>query len=274
MKTRGMVVTLLLAGTATALFGHDLFMKLDTYFLTADSQVTIPVYNGTFMQSENSITTNRLLDISVVGHGNRMTIGTDHWLAGENNHTSYLTIPTGAPGTYVVGASTKHTDFELAAADFNAYLEHDGIPDVLEDRRRDGELDRDVWERYGKHIKAIVQVGEVRTNDFSTPLGYPAEIVPLANPYALRVGDEITVQCLVDGQPVANQLVTAGGHGENGAMDETSKRTDAYGKVTFSLREAGRWYVKFINMVEVDSDPELDYESKWATVSFEIQSEP
>ncbi len=262
---------LLLAVTTSVLAGHDLFMKLDTYFLSPESQVTIPIYNGTFMRSENSITTDRVLDVSVVKHGQRINIGTDTWLAGENNYTTYLTVETGEPGTYVIGVATKHRDFGLSATDFNQYLELDGIPDVLEARRRDDELDQDVWERYGKHIKAIVQVGEERSAGWDTRLGYPAEIVPMVNPYELSVGDEIVVQCLVDGEPVSNQLVIAGGHGENGVIQEVSTRTDGSGNARFRLREPGRWYIKYINMVKLETDPEIDYESKWATLSFGVR---
>ena len=101
-------------------------------------------------------------------------------------------VETGSPGTYVIGASTRHRDFGLSAADFNAYLEHDGIPDVLKARRRDGELEKDVLERYGKHVKTILQVGHERTDDYKVRLGYPAEIVPLVNPYVMSVGDELS----------------------------------------------------------------------------------
>ena len=97
--------------------------------------------------------------------------------------STLLTIETGAAGTYVVGASIRHSEIDLQAADFNEYLEHDGIPDVLEARHRDNELGKDVRERYSKHVKAVFQVGDARTDDFSAILGYPAEIVPLNNPY-------------------------------------------------------------------------------------------
>ena len=270
MKVRGALLVLLV-GSATALLAHDLFMKLDTYFLAPDSQVTIPIYNGTFMTSENSITADRVLDVSVVKQGKRISVGTERWLAGENNYTTYLTIETGPPGTVVIGTSTKARDFGLAAADFNGYLEVDGIPDVLEARRRDGELEVDVWERYGKHIKAIVQVGDTPSDGYDIKLGYPAEIVPLSNPYELNVGDEIVVQCLVDGKPVSGQLVLAGGHGANGAIHETEGRTDGYGNITVRISESGRWFVKFINMVKMPNDPDVDYESKWATLSFEVR---
>jgi hypothetical protein len=33
---------------------------------------------------------------------------------------------------------------------------------------------------------------------------------------------------------------------------------------------AGRWYVKFVHMVRA-TEPGLDYESKWATLTFEMR---
>ena len=47
-------------------------------------------------------------------------------------------------------------------------------------------------------------------------------------------------------------------------------RTDADGVARFVLDSPGKWYVKFINMVPV-SAPDLDYESKWATLTFQIR---
>jgi hypothetical protein len=42
------------------------------------------------------------------------------------------------------------------------------------------------------------------------------------------------------------------------------------GIIKVKLTGAGRWYAKFINMVKID-DPKLNYESKWATLTFEIK---
>lgn len=49
-----------------------------------------------------------------------------------------------------------------------------------------------------------------------------------------------------------------------------SLRTNADGTVAVSLPRAGRWYVKFIHMKRSD-DGRVDYESKWATITFEIR---
>ena len=67
---------------------------------------------------------------------------------------------------------------------------------------------------------------------------YPAEIVPLANPYSASVGDKLTVLCLVDGKPVVNQPVIAGSQGADGAIAEQAGRTDGSGKIRFTIDRA------------------------------------
>ena len=109
------------------------------------------------------------------------------WRRGPDS-TSLLDLALGDTGTYVVGVSTRPREIELRAEEFNAYLEEDGIPDILEARRRSNELDKGVRERYSKHVKAVFQVGQARSEGFSTALGYAAEIVPLDNPYAIGRG--------------------------------------------------------------------------------------
>lgn len=130
---------------------------------------------------------------------------------GGRGDTSVLSVTTGESGTYVIGVSLRPRELRLDAKDFNDYLAHDGLPDVLEARRNGGELDRPALERYSKHVKALVQVGDRRTEGYRTVLGYPAELIPLDNPYTMKPGRMIRLRALVGGEPVVNQLVIAGG---------------------------------------------------------------
>ena len=119
-------------------------------------------------------------------------------------------------------------------------------------------------------MKAVLQVGETRTDAFATVLGYPAELVPLSNPYATRIGDTLAVRALLDGKPVANQLVIAGGERDGQKIDETWARSDSAGVARFAVSGAGKWYIKFIHMVPVTGDS-VNYESKWATITFQVR---
>jgi hypothetical protein len=247
---------------------HDLFLKLESYFVPPRTPVRIAVLNGSFTASEGPVTPDRLRDLSLVGNAGRVALPRDAWR--PQGDTTWLTLTTGAPGTYVVGASLLPREIALAAKDFNAYLEEDGIPDVLAARTRDGELTKDARERYQKHVKAIFQVGDLRTRAFETVLGYPAEIVPLTNPYFVIVGDTLAVRCLLDGQPVAQQLVIAGGTRDTTRIPEVSVRSDTQGVARFVIRTPGKWYIKFIHMVPVRGDS-VNYESKWATLTFQAR---
>lgn len=268
-RTRSAVVLAIAGlGIAAAAAAHDLFVKLDSYHLPPGTPVQVPIINGTFQRSENSITPDRVADVSLVNQGRRTKLGMDTWNA--DGDTTFYGLRTGEPGTYVFGMSTRPNSLGMDAADFNLYLASDGVVDVLKQRALDGELDEGAWEQYSKHVKGIFQVGDRTTGGLDVVLGYPAELVPLGNPYETRVGGELGFRALVDGKPVVGQLVIAGGDAGGSGIAEREARTDADGVVRFRMDRPGRWYVKFINMQKTDAEG-LDYESKWATISFEIR---
>lgn len=218
------------------LCSHDLYIKMETYFLQPNQKATLSLYNGTFETSENIITRDRMLDASVVAQGKRVALNPTQWKDQDSTITQ-LTFNTGEAGTYVVGVSTKAKNIALPAKEFNSYLEHDGVLDMLEQRTKDGLLDQDAVERYEKHIKAIYQVGDIKTKDWSTVLGYPLEFVPQANPYEKYSGEKLEVQLLADGKPLSQQLVyadyiksihahTHGDHSHDHAQDEKEHAHD------------------------------------------------
>ena len=148
------------------------------------------------------------------------------------------------------------------------------MPDVLADRRSRGEMARPARERYSKHVKTLIQVGNQRSDRIDVPLGYAAELVPLANPYRLGPDGVLSVRALIDGKPMANQVVLSGGRSARGqAIPEQSVRTDGNGVARIKLRGSGVWYVKFIRMRRIDpaAGDSVDYESKWATLTFAVR---
>ena len=264
----------LLVLMASGVWAHDMFLVLAEHSLDPNSPVSVSLYNGTFDKSENAIARDRMLDVSVVNGAARVSHpATDQWR--DEGQVAILEFETGEPGTYVVGVSTAANMIELTAEEFDDYLKHDGVLDVLEARHHEGDLTEPVRERYSKHVKTILQVGDAVTDSQSFKLGYPIEIVPLANPASLDVGDTLECLVLADGDPVADQLVYAShegfhGHGEDGAHREAiDTRTDENGVVKLDLSKAGRWYVRLIRMLPVDEEG-VDYESNWATLTFEI----
>ncbi len=203
---------------------HDMYLKLDTYFLQPNASATIKLFNGTFDKSENVITRDRMIDISLVGNGRRSHPDTAQW--SEKDSMTLLSFQTGESGTWVAGVSTRPRNIEMAAADFNRYLEHDGVLDMLEWRKKNDALGQDAVEKYSKHVKTIFQVGDKKTDDWQAELGYPIEFVPLSNPYDLHPGHQLQVKLLWQGEPLANQLVYA----DSDATEHARSHTHAEGE--------------------------------------------
>jgi uncharacterized GH25 family protein len=229
----------------------------------------VRLLNGYFNRSENAVERDRMLDVSVVTpSGDRVNPPASDWR--DENNSASLSFQTGGAGTYVAGVSTKPREITLKAAQFNDYLSHDGLPDTLAQRRRDKEISKSARERYSKHVKTIFQVGENRTNGFKTALGYPVEIITQQNPYELKVGNMLVVLCVKDGNPVANQFVMAGRESNRRVIASPGVRTDEHGIARVKLVGGGKWFVKFIHMTKLNQ-ADLDYESKWASLTFEIR---
>jgi hypothetical protein len=270
VKKRILIVLVLLAIVALPLGAHDLFLKLDSYFVAPNSDVAVKVLNGTFTTSENGVTRDRLADLTLVAPDTVVALDTTTWTATKT--WSLLRLRTRGAGVYVVGASTRPRELRLEAKEFNAYLKEEGILDVLDARTTSGALGKAARERYSKHVKAVFQAGATSGGQYGRVLGYPAEIVPLTNPYQLRPGMTLRVRCLADGAPAAGQIVLAGGRTPNGTRLEPMQVTaDSTGEAKIQLRSRGTFYVKFIRMRPVTGSSSVDYESKWATLTFAVR---
>ena len=284
-QTPGLVFLVL---SILLLSSHDLYLKLETYFLEPHQKASLSLYNGTFESSENIITRDRMLDASIVSHGQSVSIDSSDWQDLDSTIT-YLDFTVGEPGTYVAGVSTKARNIELSAEKFNSYLEHDGVLDMLELRKQNKTVDQDAIESYQKHVKAIYQVGDSKTEDWKTILNYPIEFVPQENPYDKYSGDSLKVKLILEGKPLSQQLIYADhiksnhthshgdhehnhDHSEDGHSHTNGQkiRTDSEGFATVHLPEDGLYYLRTIYMETVSDSTELTHRSKWATLTFEV----
>ena len=269
------VVAILVVLSSLELKAHDTFLTFDSHHVRPQTRVSVFLMNGTFEKSENSVALERMQDVRIAGP-NQFLQRPDHRQWKLTEELNELEFTTGAPGTYILGVSIKPRTLEMTAEEFNSYLEHDGVLDILKTRQQHDQLERKVAEKYSKHVKALFQVGEERTDSFGQQLAYPIEIVPQQNPFSLSVGETLPVTVLYHGRPVKNQLVYASyagfhKHDDNGQhVEAVQTRTNARGVAQIKLEKKGRWYVRLIHMVSSDEEG-IDYESNWATLTFEIK---
>lgn len=261
---RKIIIAALAAPALTIALGHDMWLESDSFVLETGRQTWIRAGNGAiFEKSENAVTPDRIAALKGVGpDGEPLSLGEpevyDQWLR--------LRFRPEEPGNYWIGLATKPRLIRLAGADFNSYLEHDGLPDALEERRRQGILDREEVEEYSKYVKIFLQAGEGSSQNYGLPLGFAIELVPEKNPYELAPGDELPIRVLFKGEPLAGFLLHSGCAGSSEAV---SRRTDARGKASVPLPTAGKCYIRGIHLTQVASE-DFSYQSHWAALTFEV----
>lgn len=249
---------------------HELFLKTDAYFLSPGQATELYLFNGTFDKSENVITRDRILDLSILGPDFGVEMENENFY--DKGDATYFRFSVGKSGTYVAGVSTAPRTLKMNSEDFNTYLEHEGMETTIAERKREGVFNQGAKEKYSKHVKAVLQVGNSITEDYEAILGYPIEFVPEVNPYTIEVGQKVSFKLLRNGKPLSNQVVhySTSVPGKDAHESETATRTDANGIVEMVPTQPGNWYVATIHM-EKSEEEGLDYESNWATLTFGVK---
>ncbi len=261
--------------TVIALFvifsSHDLYIKTENYFPEPYSDYSLFMVNGTFYKSENVIASNRIINSKVIGPDFLFIPSDSNWF--YNDDITYLRFKTEQKGSYVAGVSTLPSILELISFEFDYYLEHDGVLDILEKRRKNQTFTDTVREKYSKHVKTIFQVSNKKTDHYKKIFGYPVEFIPLQNPYETVLNDSLKFILLHNNQPLENQLIYVGCSNHTVGEDEQEEikiRTNKEGKFKIGINKKGIWYLRTIYMVESKEDG-INYESNWATITFEIR---
>lgn len=260
-----------------ALSSHDLYIKFKTFYLESDEEVELAIYNGTFSSSEAILARHRMKKVALVNPGEEIVRPPDEsWF--EKDNKTLINFRTGTEGTGVFGVSTLPRVNDYTAEGFVESLKHEGLTDLLAERKRTGLDKMPARKSYSKHVKAIFQVGEKRSDDYNTVLGFPIELVPVNNPYEVQVGGQLSMQLLIDGKPAANEMVYASyagqhGYAEDGSpIDAFQAKTNKDGIVTATITRSGHWYFRTVNMVPTEKE-EADYESLSASITFEIKAQ-
>ena len=148
---------------------HELFLKSDAYFLDSGQASELYLFNGTFDKSENTITRDRISDARIIGPDYETNVSEEDYYDKEN--ITYLKFTSGGEGTYAAGISTLPRMIEMDAEKFNEYLDHEGLEDVIKQRKKEGSFNSGAKEKYSKHVKMLFQVGEESTTNFNTVYG-------------------------------------------------------------------------------------------------------
>jgi uncharacterized GH25 family protein len=77
----------------------------------------------------------------------------------------------------------------------------------------------------------------------------------------------VPFRLLYENRPLAGALVVA--FNKAAPLDKLKARTDPEGRVIFDIKRRGTWLVTAVHMIPVPRGSEAQWESIWASLSFE-----
>lgn len=245
-------------GVAATAVAHD-------FWLVAVGDELHGVSGSRFPVSENAVAPERLAE-AVAVHGRGRTPLT---VVGARGNVLVLTADPVLEGPLWAAVAIKPRRIDLSAEDFNEYLRHDGLPQVLRERAAQGELARPAVERYQKYAKALIlRPGAGGT--LVAAVGHRIELAVIGDPATLRAADTLTLEVRFEGRSASGLTVHAGFAGQPDGQHAQTHVSDAAGRVRIPLSSAGSWYARTIHMRRV-AEPPFEWESFWASVTFPVR---
>lgn len=177
----------------------------------------------------------------------------------------FVRIAAEDSGLAWVAYQSRGTRLDLPAAEFEKALKLEGLERIIELRRKNGESAKPSKEVFSRSAKVLLKVGDGAGNLWSQPVGLSLELVPEKNP--LSPDRELPVRLLYQGKPLAGVLVVALHAKHLGGTIAARSGTD--GRVRLKLSQPGFWLIKAVHMVPAAAATGADWESHWASLTFE-----
>lgn len=175
-------------------------------------------------------------------------------------------------GTTVIALVSEPSYIEIAAADFQDYLKHEGHADILEMRGRMGAAGSPGRERYRRYVKTLVNAGGAASGAALANLNLTIEIIPLAQPADARPGGRLPVRVLMEGAPYGGGQLCATHAGFSKEHDAYAwcGRLDADGRASVPIKAPGWQMLRITRMRALAGDDRADWVSYWAALTFEV----
>jgi uncharacterized GH25 family protein len=174
-----------------------------------------------------------------------------------------------SPGLSLITYASGRAPVALDAAKFETYLADEGLEAVSAQRAKKGQTAAPVKEVFSRYAKSYLDVGGVGGAGYDRVLGLTLELVPEKDPTAVASGAELPVRLLYLGKPLAGALVAA--FTRDRPDTRITARTDATGRARLRLDRPGVWLVKAVHMIPAPAAAGADWESFWASLTFETQ---
>ena len=266
---RAVVLVLVVASLAAA---HDFWLVPSSFTPAPGTTISVSLNTGdTFPVSEGAVKAERIERAALItlrGSTSLTAFRTD----GKSTLLS-VTAPREEGGA-IIEAVLKPVATKQPRASFDEFVKHEGLDAISAQLAREPERRLEERRTYAKYAKTLLRVGNGRgaASLFRRQLGHRLEIVPEADPYLLKTGEAFPVRLLFDGKPLRGARIVIGSVAAATATQSNlpGVRTDADGRARLRLDErSGAHYIHALHMVPAADRTTAEWESFWATLTFE-----
>lgn len=250
---------------------HEYWLEPESFFLKAGERSFVRLFLGEGLKVEEEMPylTSKTSQFRLISNDGTFDLARNI----QDEEKPLFSFSAEKPGNYLLAMERNWSYITLEADKFEDYLREDGMEYIIAEREKLGESAKQGKERYSRYIKALIQVGGKNDATFGKRAGMRMrfEIIPLENPYSMKVGDSLPVQVFFQGKPLAGKTIFA----DNRDGDVISKQkltTDKQGKASIKLDRKGIWLVRLVYMQRCAKDCEgADWESFWGAFSFGVK---
>jgi uncharacterized GH25 family protein len=267
VRRAGPVVTLAISlglFAASAASAHDFWIEPATFRPDVNSQLAVALRVGQDFRGDPVPRNAKLITtFALVSPSGEKSIG------GFDGVDPAGIVRVTEPGLLWIAYRSGRTAVTLDAEKFEKYLGEEGLERIVLLRQKRGESGKPGREVFSRSAKSLVVAGD-GTVGFDRVLGLTLELVLVEDPRKLRPGATLPVMLLYEGKPLEGALVTAMERGD--PQRKIKVRTDRKGRALLPLPRLlqGVWLVKAVQMVPASADADADWESIWASLTFEI----
>lgn len=252
-------------GPAARLRAHDFWIEPSTFRPTPGQRVVVRLRVGQHFRGDPVPRDPALLQRFA--------------LIGPDGESPVPGVPGGEPAGFTIAGSaglslvtyaSGRSPVDLDGAKFEVYLADEGLEAISALRAKRGQSAAPVREVFSRCAKAVLTVGGTGGAGYDRVLGLTLELVPELDPSGVPAGGELPVRLLYHGKPLAGALVTAISRDRPEA--KVSGRTDRAGRVRLPLDHASEWLIKAVHMIPAAAGSGADWESFWASLTFQSLS--
>jgi uncharacterized GH25 family protein len=255
---RGIALAAALAAAA-AVDAHDLWIEPSTFHPSEGETVSVGLRVGQNFVGDPVPRFSRAIKQFAIRQA-----GAEQPIYGNENIDPAGWLRADGSATAMIVYRSEPSYIELPADKFEDYLRLEGLDRIIAARSERGERAKPGREYFSRYAKALL-AGERTSADVTQPLGLDYEIVPDADPTAGAAA--LRGRVLYGGKPLENALVVA--IWRDDPSTRLVARSDARGAFAFTLPRAGVWLVKSVHMVRASFFSRADWESLWASLTFD-----